>query len=94
MLGESDTKKYLAYSRTQEFILATGQLFNSKGVLVNCDISFNYIKPGMIVIGGVGAITGSLMLGSAGITQAAGGGGTPPGGYGCGRSTWRQSFCS
>jgi len=52
--------KYLTFSHVSSFIAANGQLFDGDGTLIPCDKSTIY--PGMIVVAGVGAITGNISV--------------------------------
>ena len=52
--------KYLTFSGTANFVLATGQLFDASGQVITCDSSRNYIHRGMIIMAGVGGTTGEI----------------------------------
>ena len=54
--------KYLTFTHVSSFVAANGQLFDSSGNLIPCNK--HTIYPGMIVIAGVGAITGDASGGS------------------------------
>lgn len=47
--------------------MATGQLFDASGQVITCDSSRNYIRRGMIIMGGVGGTTGDIKAPASGV---------------------------